>query len=119
MNTLLARQLGELVAGAGARCDALYEAPLRVAVGTLLRAATDEVSATTVVGIVGADDVPAFQALVDRIAEEYGVEAQIRLRADAFSVRFSRPAITRPIFTPTVAPRRLGFTSRVRTFLRG
>ena len=114
MNTLLANQLGELVnAPSGAR-DVLYEHTMRVAAGTLRRSDPDEVSATTVVGVVGADDMAAFESLVYRIAEDSGVEPQIRLRGDVFSVRFSRPTVA-----PTAAPRRNGLKARLRELLRG
>ena len=68
-----------------------YERPLRVAVETLRRAGED-VTATTVVGIVGADDLEALEDLVRSIADECGLESHIRLRGDSFAVRFSRHA---------------------------
>ena len=66
------------------------EGPLRVAAGILSRAANDEISATTVVGVLGADDVQAFKALVAEIVDEFGFEARVRLHVGSFSVRFSR-----------------------------
>lgn len=66
------------------------EGPLRVAASTLSRAASDEISATTVVGVLGADDVPAFKALVAQIVDEFGFDAGVRLHVGSFSVRFSR-----------------------------
>src|SRR5438046_7740249 len=107
MNTLLAHQLGELLAESAPARDVLYEDPLRVAASTLLRAAEDDVSATTVVGIVGADDLTAFEALVQRIADESGLDARIRLRRDAFSVRFSRRARSAERRKPGTGPKAL------------
>jgi hypothetical protein len=47
-------------------------------------------TATTVVGVLGRDDVDEFQSLVRDIAEEFGVYAEVRLKTDSFSVRFAR-----------------------------
>jgi hypothetical protein len=66
------------------------EGPLRVAAGTMSRAANDEISATTLVGVLGADDVQAFKALVAEIVDEFGFDARVRLHVGSFSVRFSR-----------------------------
>ena len=65
---------------------------MRVAAATLTSAPSDEVTATTVVGILGKDDVSAFEALVGDIAAEFGLESRIRLRVGSFSVRFKRAA---------------------------
>jgi hypothetical protein len=48
-------------------------------------------TATTVVGAVGRDDLDAFRRRVNEIAGEYGLDAAIRVRVGSFSVRFSRP----------------------------
>ncbi len=102
-NPLLTRQLVELRTQPAAAPDVLYESPLRVAVGTLQRATVDQVRATTVVGMVGADDRPEFESLVQRIADEHGEDVQIRWLGESFSVRFSRraqraakPTLSRP-----------------------
>jgi hypothetical protein len=89
---MLARQLEEVVGtdqpgrytGLGA------ESQLGVAAATLGRSPSNEVTATTVVGILGRDDVSAFEALVHDIGAEFGLASRIRLRAGSFSVRFSR-----------------------------
>jgi hypothetical protein len=47
-------------------------------------------TATTVVGVLGCDDVDAFRSLVSEISEEYGVEATMRIQLGSYSVRFSR-----------------------------
>ena len=93
MNTPRAQQLGDLLRAPAPARDVLHDGPLRVAAGTLQRSTADEVTATTVVGIVGADDLPAFRELVQRIARECGLDAHIGLRGDAFSVRFSRRSV--------------------------
>ena len=90
MNPLVANQsvetLAEPVRLEGLSC----EGPLRVAAGTLSRAVDGEISATTVVGVLGADDVQEFKALVGGIADEFGFNATVRLHVGSFSVRFSR-----------------------------
>jgi hypothetical protein len=87
MNELLAKQLDDVLAEP-ARLST--EAQLHVAAATLARAAPDEITATTVVGVLGADDRSAFEALVHEIADELELDATIRLRVGSFSVRFSR-----------------------------
>jgi len=78
--------LAEPVGGERLAC----EGPLRVGAGMLSRARCHEISATTVVGVLGADDVHAFKALVAEIADEFEVDATVRLHVGLFSVRFSR-----------------------------
>ena len=56
----------------------------------LSHAQSDEITATTVVGILGQDDVPAVEALVAAIAQEFGLESSMRTHVGSFSVRFSR-----------------------------
>jgi hypothetical protein len=43
-----------------------------------------------VVGVLGADDITAFEDLVEDIADEFGVDATIEFQVGSFSVRFSR-----------------------------
>jgi hypothetical protein len=94
VNQTLARQLDALVGTdlpdsyTGLAC----ESPLRVAAATLSRASSNEITATTVVGILGKDDASAFQELVGDIAAEFGLETRIRMHVGSFSVRFSRAA---------------------------
>jgi hypothetical protein len=92
MNQLLARELEEVVGTkrAGLRIGLSAEPQLRAAAATLSRTLSDEITATTVVGIMGQDDVPALEALVADIAEEFGLESRIRVHVGSFSVRFSR-----------------------------
>ena len=67
------------------------EGSLRVAAEMLSNSRSDEVTAMTVVGILGRDDVTAFEALVTEIAEEFGLERRTKLHVGSFSVRFSQP----------------------------
>ena len=77
----------------GPRVGLGYEAQLRVAAATLSRAEPHEITATTVVGVgIGADDLDRFRKLVAEIADEFDVEATMRIRLGSFSVRFTRPA---------------------------
>jgi hypothetical protein len=89
---MLSRQLDEVVGTKRPdRSTRLAsESPLRVAAATLSRASSDQVTATTVVGVLGQDDVPAFEELVADIAAEFELESQIRLHVGSFSVRFRR-----------------------------
>jgi hypothetical protein len=67
-----------------------YESSLRAAAATLANATARDVTAVRVIGVLGADDQAAFEALVSHIAEEYGVHHTVGLRGGSFSVRFSR-----------------------------
>jgi hypothetical protein len=92
MNSLLAQQLGDLV-GIASRVQRLAcEPQLRAAAGTLWRTASDEVSATTVVGTLGVDDVATFERLVEDVANEFELTPRIRLGKGSFAVRFTRRA---------------------------
>jgi len=51
-------------------------------------------AATTVVGVLGRDDVDAFHSLVAEISEEYGLEATVKTQLGSYSVRFGRPSTT-------------------------
>jgi hypothetical protein len=90
MNTLLATQLDEVIAAAEPRPALRSESQLRVAANLLSNARSDEITATTVVGVLGRDDVPAFEALVAEIADELDLDARVRLHVGSFSVRLSR-----------------------------
>jgi hypothetical protein len=47
-------------------------------------------TARTVVGVVGRDDVEAFRSFVRDIADEYGLNAAVKINVGSFSVRFTR-----------------------------
>jgi hypothetical protein len=68
------------------------ESQLRIATATLANATSGEITATTVVGVLGRDDVDAFQALLSRISDEFGLDARLRINVGSYSVRFSRRA---------------------------
>ncbi|MBV9168530.1 MAG: hypothetical protein JOZ81_00415 [Chloroflexi bacterium] len=70
------------------------ESQLRVAAATLRRTSENEVSATTVVGVLGADDMSALQRLLAAIQQEFDVDARLRLYIGSFSVRFTRRSHT-------------------------
>jgi hypothetical protein len=72
------------------------EAQLRVAAATLSRASTDEITAATVVGIIGADDLTSFERLIGELADEFGLEAAVEIAVGSFSVRFKRCAAPAP-----------------------
>src|SRR5689334_17612890 len=92
LNPTLEHQLTEALAPrTSERCAGLgCEASLRVAAGTLCRTRPAEVTATTVVGVLGRDDVAALEALVGDIASEFGLQSRMRMSGATFSVRFSR-----------------------------
>ncbi len=89
---MLTRQLEEVVGTPqlGHSTGLASESPLRVAAATLSWAPLDQVTATTVVGVLGQDDAPAFEQLVADIAAEFRLDSQIRLHVGSFSVRFRR-----------------------------
>jgi hypothetical protein len=89
MNQLLAHQPN--YASRPGLCTGLgCEDPLRVAAATLTHARSDDVTATTVVGVLDHDNAAALEALVADIAEEFGLDARVRMHVGSFSVRFSR-----------------------------
>ena len=69
------------------------ERQLVVAAGMLSAAAPHEMTATTVVGVLGSDDVDAFRSLVADVNAEYGLEATVKIQVGSYSVRFSRPSL--------------------------
>jgi hypothetical protein len=90
VNPSLARDLEGILIKPAAHVELPSESPLRVAASMLSRAPTHEMTATTVVGVLGRDDVEAFRALVHDIADEYGLDATVTLKVGSFSVRFER-----------------------------
>src|SRR5438128_2355232 len=85
MHQLLATQLDQMLSEASCPNGLSCAAPLRAAAATVSRADPDEIPATIVIGVLGADDMPAFRALVADIAKEFGVDASIRLHVGSFS----------------------------------
>jgi hypothetical protein len=112
MNTLLQRQLNELLTDSSTRSKLKCESALRVAAATLCRGGPREITATTVVCDVAADDFEAFASLVTDIADEYGLEtSSIRRRPNSYSVRFTYPQVT-------CVESRAGVTSKLARLLR-
>ena len=66
------------------------ERPLRTAADMLSRAPRGLMTATTVVGVLGQDDIPSFHARVQELCEVCGLEATVELQAGSYSVRFVR-----------------------------
>ena len=97
MNQTFARELHDVPGTRTSNvCRGLgCEPQLRVAAATLSCSSPDQITATTVIGILGQDDEPDVDALVADIADEFGLEARIRVHVGSFSVRFSRavPAV--------------------------
>ena len=98
MNTLLNRQLDELLTNPTSSTQLKCEHALRVGAATLCRAGPNEITATTVVCDLAGDDVNALERVVQDIADEYGVEATIRQQFGSCSVHFTLP---RPPATST------------------
>jgi hypothetical protein len=67
-------------------------APLEIATRMLSCAAECEMTATTVVGVLGRDDPDAFRSLVSDISHEYGLDATVKIQLGSYFVRFSRPS---------------------------
>jgi hypothetical protein len=67
------------------------ESQLRIAAAMLARALPGEISATTVVGDLRADDERQFESMVAEIGDEYGLDATLRIEDGKFSVRFTVP----------------------------
>jgi hypothetical protein len=68
------------------------ERNLRAAAATVAGSRLNEISAARVVGVLGLDDRAAFEDLIARLVDEYGVEASVRVGNGTFTVRFSHPA---------------------------
>lgn len=92
MNPALRREIESIFQEPPAPVRLKCEKPLAVAAGMLSAAAAHQMAATTVVGVLGCDDVDAFRALVSDIGQEYGLEATVKIQPGSYSVRFSRSA---------------------------
>jgi hypothetical protein len=92
MKKLLAQQLDEVLAHANVRAGLACEAQLRAGAATVSGADTTEITAATVVGAIGPAQRDDLQALLEAIADEFDIQACVRLGANSFSVRFSRRA---------------------------
>jgi hypothetical protein len=92
MNHLLTEERGDIRVLPHRRPGLRCESQLRVAAAMLSHAQPGEVTATTVVGVLGRDDLDAFNALVAEIGDELNLDARVRLYVGSYSVRFSRRA---------------------------
>jgi hypothetical protein len=90
MNRLFVSELNDLLAAPAHERGLAGEGPLRVGARTVSNAPAGEVTAATVVGVVGGEDLSALERLVEDIAAEFDLDASLRLHAGSFSVRFSR-----------------------------
>src|ERR1700682_58405 len=90
MNPTLVREIETIVQGPAAPGRLTGERPLLVAAHMLSAARPHEMTATTVVGVLGRDDIDAFRSLVACITEECGLEATVKISGGSFSVRLSR-----------------------------
>ena len=71
------------------------ESQLRVAAAMLSHSRPGEITATTVVGVLGRNDLDAFNALVAEIGDELDLDTRVRVHVGSYSVRFSRRATPR------------------------
>jgi hypothetical protein len=90
MNAALVGEIETMFRKPAAPAKLKCAGPLTVACRMLSGAAAHQMTATTVVGALGCDDVDAFRSLVTDISEEYGLDATVKLQVGAYSVRFCR-----------------------------
>jgi hypothetical protein len=90
LTTLLDRQVDEVLEQAAVQDVLACESALCVAAATLARS-DSAASATRLIREYGRDDPRAIRPLAEQIAEEFGLEAEVRLQATSFAVRFHRP----------------------------
>src|SRR5258708_35896741 len=79
MNHVLVGQLNEILAKPESLPALKCESQLRVAAAMLRRARPGEITATTVVGVLGRGDVDAFNRLVAEIGAESDLDTRWRL----------------------------------------
>src|ERR1700680_2157979 len=94
MNPALLRDIETILQADPAPAKLKAAAPLEVASRMLSSARAHEMTATTVVGVLGRDDLDAFRSLVSDLSKEYGLDATVKQQQGSFSVRFSRPPET-------------------------
>jgi hypothetical protein len=90
LNPTLALQVTDILDQRPRRRELACEGALVVAARMLSGAAEYAMTATTVVGVLGGDDIDEFRSLVQDIAEEFDLDAEVRLKMGSFSVRFAR-----------------------------
>jgi hypothetical protein len=97
LHTSLAHEIDEILSEpARTRIELACERQLTVAASMLSHAPADAMTAVTVVGVLGRDDLDAFRVLVREICDELGLDATVSVQVGSFSVRFSRPRNTDP-----------------------
>src|SRR5713101_9320651 len=89
----LVRDIEEILQKPDTRDTLKAKGPLTVAASTLSAATVYEMTATTVVGVLGRDDEDAFRSLVKDICDEYDLEARVKIQGGSYSVRFSRRSL--------------------------
>ena len=95
MTSLATWHLDDLL-GRRTSCDELAcEGSIRVAAATLSHAPSGTITTTTVVGVLGRDDLSAFRQLVTDVAAEYGLHASTTINVGSFAVRFGRRQVAR------------------------
>ena len=92
MNPALVRDIADILQPPAARVTLKAERQLAVAASMLSAAAARDMTATTVVGVLGSDDVDTFRSLVADICDQYGLDATVKIQVGSYSVRFSRPS---------------------------
>src|SRR6266511_1299234 len=90
LNPTLALQVTDILDGKTQSAELACAGALVVAARMLTGADEVAMTATTVVGVLGRDDIDEFRSLVQDIAKEFGLQAEVRLKTGSFSVRFSR-----------------------------
>jgi len=89
MTDTLSNRLEMPVATRATRSSRLAcESQLRIAAATLRRARHGEITAITAIGVLGADDLQAFNGVVAAIEDEFDLEATVRMHVGSFSVSF-------------------------------
>ena len=89
MSSITAQRLTSAEVYADATVGLECESQLRIAAAMLNH--PDEITATTVVGELRLDQCAQFDRLVADLADEYELEATMRVEDGRFSVRFVRP----------------------------
>jgi len=90
MNPAMVREVETILHEPARPVTLKAEGPLVVAARVLCASAAHEMTATTVVGVLGLDDADAFRSLVAEIGADYGLEATVKINVGSYSVRFHR-----------------------------
>ncbi len=97
LHTSLAHEIEEILSEpVRTRVALACERQLTAAARMLSHASADAMTAVTVVGVLGRDDLDAFRRAVRHICDELGLDATVGVQVGSFSVRFFRPSNTDP-----------------------